>query len=198
MRAEFMTDRQAPVTPWAALSSGRAAPPVATIAVDLSGAVIGWNTTAEELFGWTEAEVIGRRLPIVPRDLWSEFEALLQAAANDLPIASHAARRRRRDGGDVEVELSASPIRDPHGRVSGVVAVLTEAEPPPVVSSAGSARMEAVGRLAGGVAHDFNNILTAIAGYAGLLAAELPEDDPKQQDVAEIRKATERATRLTR
>jgi signal transduction histidine kinase len=130
------------------------------MAVDPSGAVIGWSATAEALFGWTEAQVIGRRLPVVPRDLWPEFESLLQAPANDLPIPS--------------------------------------AGPPASVSSAGSARMEAVGRLAGGVAHDFNNILTAIAGYAGLLAAELPDDHPMQHDVAEIRKATERATRLTR
>src|SRR5206468_3005160 len=61
-----------------------------------------------------------------------------------------------------------------------------------------SQKMEAVGQLAGGVAHDFNNILTAILGYADLLAADLPAADRRLEDVDEIRKAARRATALTR
>ena len=59
-------------------------------------------------------------------------------------------------------------------------------------------KMEAIGRLAGGVAHDFNNLLTAISGYTELLAMRLVEDTEAQQDLGEIRKASERAAALTR
>jgi two-component system cell cycle sensor histidine kinase/response regulator CckA len=58
-------------------------------------------------------------------------------------------------------------------------------------------KMEAVGRLAGGVAHDFNNILTAIGGYTDLLLADLAADDPRRQDVEEIHHAAARAAALT-
>ncbi len=61
-----------------------------------------------------------------------------------------------------------------------------------------SHKMEAVGRLAGGVAHDFNNVLTAIFGYADLLLDQFTDDDPRQADVLEIRNAAERAAALTR
>lgn len=59
-------------------------------------------------------------------------------------------------------------------------------------------KMEAVGQLAGGVAHDFNNILTAIAGYADLLASEFAENSPQLEDVEEIRRAARQAAALTR
>jgi signal transduction histidine kinase len=59
-------------------------------------------------------------------------------------------------------------------------------------------KMEAIGRLAGGVAHDFNNVLTAIVGYADLVTERLGAGDPVALDVAEIRKASDRAAALTR
>jgi signal transduction histidine kinase len=59
-------------------------------------------------------------------------------------------------------------------------------------------KMEAVGRLAGGVAHDFNNVLTAIFGYTDLLLEQFTDDDPRRQDVVEIRRSAERAASLTR
>ncbi len=59
-------------------------------------------------------------------------------------------------------------------------------------------KMEAVGRLAGGVAHDFNNMLMVIQGFSDIMARSLPADDKRQMYVGEIRKATERAAALTR
>ena len=59
-------------------------------------------------------------------------------------------------------------------------------------------KMEAIGRLAGGVAHDFNNVLTAIFGYVDLLREEMPQGSAAQRDLTEVRKASERAAALTR
>ena len=59
-------------------------------------------------------------------------------------------------------------------------------------------RLDTVGRLAGGVAHDFNNSLTVISSYADLAIEALREGDPLREDIEEIRKAGRRATALTR
>jgi len=61
-----------------------------------------------------------------------------------------------------------------------------------------SQKMDSLGRLAGGVAHDFNNVLTVIRGYADVLINEFSEADPRQAEVREIRRAADRATALTR
>ena len=59
-------------------------------------------------------------------------------------------------------------------------------------------KLDAIGRLAGGVAHDFNNIITAILGYCELLRQDVPRDDPRRGDLEEINTAAERAATLTR
>ncbi len=59
-------------------------------------------------------------------------------------------------------------------------------------------KMEAIGQLAGGVAHDFNNLIMAILGYGQLIKKRLNPDDPMQQDLDEILKAGNRAASLTR
>ena len=60
------------------------------------------------------------------------------------------------------------------------------------------AEMEAVAHLAVGVAHDFNNVLTAILGHAELLLDQVPPEDSRRVDLEEIRRLAERAVRLTR
>jgi len=60
-----------------------------------------------------------------------------------------------------------------------------------------SQKMEAVGQLAGGVAHDFNNIITAVSGYAHLVMMKMPEDDPLRHFIEQIIASSDRATNLT-
>ncbi len=92
------------------------------------------------------------------------------------------------------------PYRDTNGEISGVLVVvedITDAREREVQYQQAE-KMEAVGRLAGGVAHDFNNVLTAILGYCELLAEDMTPEDPHRTDVLEIQTAGFRAASLTR
>jgi PAS domain S-box-containing protein len=135
--------------------------------------------------------------------------ALLDAhLAGETPNYVAEYRLRHRDGHWVWVSAKGRVIeRAPDGkpvRVTGTHLDVThrrEAEAQQKTLEgllAQSQKMESVGRLAGGVAHDLNNMLTPILGHAELLALETEEDDPRQVSLVEIRRAAERSRDLVR
>jgi two-component system cell cycle sensor histidine kinase/response regulator CckA len=92
------------------------------------------------------------------------------------------------------------PWRDGQGRLLGAVGTLMDITVRKELEAQlnQAQKMEAVGRLAGGVAHDFNNLTTAILGYSELMLRRLGPDDPLRRHVAEVTRAAERAAGLTR
>ena len=98
------------------------------------------------------------------------------------------------------MQTTLSPLRGPERQVAGIVGVgrdITQRiEAEQQVRQA--QKMEAVGRFAGGVAHDLNNMMTIIMGFSDFLLGALGRDDSRRGDADEIRKAAERAMHLTR
>ena len=176
----------------------------AHITMDKAGTITSWNPQAEAIFGWSAPEVLGKRLSdvIVPT---AHREAHGRGVARFLTTGEGPILNRRleltalrRDGDEFPVELAVTPIRVGDAwSFSAFLRDITERKQlqQQLIQSQ---KMEAVGRLAGGIAHDFNNLLTAIFGYTDLLTEELPEGSQARKDVAEIRKAGERAASLTR
>jgi signal transduction histidine kinase/CheY-like chemotaxis protein len=105
-----------------------------------------------------------------------------------------------RSGAEVAVEPTAAPVRDDSGSAPGGILVIRDIGKRLQLEEAAThaQRMDAVSRLAGGVAGDFNNVLTVIGGYAELLRAEAPPSSPTQRYASEIIYAGERAAALTR
>ncbi len=105
----------------------------------------------------------------------------------------------RPDGGEVWIHDHAVPVRDEHGRVTHAVGMardITETRRSQELALQAQ-KMQAIGRLAGGVAHDFNNMLSGILGFAALLQHDLGADDPRRGDLCEIVAICQRARELT-
>ena len=175
------------------------ASPLPIMILDHDSHVVSWNPAAERVFGWNEQEIIGRRLPIVPDHDADDHVHNLKRVLNGELITGEEVVRLRKDGAPLRLLESAAPLRDTNGDISHVLWLVTD-----ITAQRGleeqfrqAQKMEAVGRLAGGVAHDFNNVLTAIQGYATLLLADIPEDDARHRDAAEILAAAERAAAFT-
>jgi len=123
-----------------------------------------------------------------------------------LPSITLEVRQRSKDGQVYDAEVSANWIVDDDGQPLGFQGITRDITARKAAENERlaleeqlrqSQKMEAIGRLAGGVAHDFNNILTGIIGYADLLLLDLNKDDPAHDDASEIRQAADRAAELT-
>jgi two-component system, cell cycle sensor histidine kinase and response regulator CckA len=175
------------------------AAPQAMIVMDADWNVTRWNDAAEALFGWTAAEVIGGPLPFIPLNQHAVVEAWHTALEHGLTEKPTEAVRLRKDGNRVDVMLAVAPLPGAQGRPAAFIAVYMDITERKLLEEQlrQSQKMEAIGTLAGGVAHDFNNILTVISSYAAMLMTDdrYPEI---RADIEEISSAARRATGLTR
>jgi PAS domain S-box-containing protein len=164
------------------------------------GTVTSLNAAFERITGWPAEEWIGRPFEqlVHPEDLSLLFEFVDRAVRGvTRPVSQLRVRTRK---GDYCVGEFAATPQFREGRLVGVLGIARDITDRLSLEQQlrQAQKMEAVGQLAAGVAHDFNNILTAITGYAQLLLEDLGAKDPHRQDVDEIRKAADRAAGLTR
>jgi len=169
-------------------------------ALSPEGAITSLNPAFETITGWPPGDWLTKSFDqlVHPEDLPLALDLFSRVLHGEWRPASQFRIHTKR--GDYRVgEFSATAARR-DGRLVAILGIGRDVTERVQLEQQlrQAQKMEAVGRLAGGVAHDFNNILTAITGYADLLAEDLPAGDPRRQDAAEIRKAAERAAGLTR
>ena len=174
------------------------ASPLAIIRLDLEGNVQAWSRAAEHLFGWREEEVLGKPLPTVPGDKSEEFRALLAQTARGEVLTGYTTRRRRKDGTVVDIRLWTAPLFGRSGEVRGKIAIVADITDQMRLEQqlTHSLKMEAIGRLAGGVAHDFNNVITVVSGYGHMLLDGVGDDPDLREAAEEVLKAADRAAAL--
>jgi len=99
------------------------ASPLAIVMIDRQGCVLAWNRAAERMFGWKAEEVIGQPNPIVPTEQWQEFHELQQRILEGNTFMNLELRRQKRHGVPIDISLSAAPITDPSGNVTGIIGI---------------------------------------------------------------------------
>jgi two-component system cell cycle sensor histidine kinase/response regulator CckA len=100
--------------------------PMAIIALDLAGNVTMWNREAEEIYGWTEEEVLGKPLPYIPVEQQQEFLSMWNQAAQGVEFHQVECRRQRKDGSPIDTSVSVRPLREADGRIVGVMSVIAD------------------------------------------------------------------------
>ena len=178
----------------------------AVLVSDRKGRVTFLNPVAEALTGWparlARGKNAGEVLRLIDESRREPLENPIAVAVRERMTVTVPERPLlvSRSGSEVQIEQTAAPIRDDSGEVRGGIVVFRDVSKRRQIEEREShaQKMEAVGRLAAGVAGDFNNALTVIAGYAELLRGEIAGNNPLRRFVDEIIWSTDRAAGLTR
>jgi len=173
----------------------------AILSKDLNGVITSWNKGAEHIYGYKLEEVVGKHISLLtPSDRPDEISEILQKIARGESTEHYESVRVTKDGRQLSVSISVSPLRNAAGEIVGASAIARDitAQKRTEGQLRQSQKMEAIGRLAGGVAHDFNNILGIINACSEFLRDRIDPASESSLYVENIKKAIERGRSLTK
>jgi PAS domain S-box-containing protein len=161
----------------------------AIFTVDMADRITSWNASAEQLFQAPAAEIIQRPIwTILPREAYAQWRAEVERDGQSLQVYTHLSPAA---GSTRDVLLTLSPLRGPHNTLAGLSAIckdVTEARQlrEQVLQAE---KLRAVGEMAAGIAHNFNNVLTTILTRTQLLALQLSDTSGLQRGLNLIAQA---------
>lgn len=156
----------------------------AIVSAGLDRVVRSWNPGAERLFGYSPEEALGRALTIIaPPDLQDDQRAIFEKLTRGERVIDHETRRARSDGSLVDVSITASPIRDPEGRITGAVGIFRDITERKRTDAALHDTVAKLDTFASTVSHDLREPLRGIQGFARALREDSADVlDPGARD----------------
>ncbi|MGO9116729.1 MAG: PAS domain S-box protein [Desulfomonilaceae bacterium] len=163
------------------------------------GILLNANQAFLDLFGFSREEAGNMEILQIYTDA-ADRKRFQEEIEQKGSLKDYEISFRKKDGTKIESLLTATLRRDNDGAILGYHGIVRDVTERKQLQRQflQAQKMEAIGQLAGGVAHDFNNILTAIIGYTDVLTQQIPEDSPYRNKVMHINSAGARAAHLTR
>ena len=150
----------------------------AIIGKNLDSIITSWNRGAQKIFGYSADEMVGTSITrLIPHDRQHEEGTIIDNVSRGESVEHFETQRLTKDGRLIDVSVTASPIRDAAGMVVGVSKVARDISERKKLEQQflRAQRMESIGTLAGGIAHDLNNVLGPIMLSLELLKMSFPD-----------------------
>ena len=173
----------------------------AILSETLDGTIVSWNSGAERIYGYAAHEMIGQPIStLAPPGYEKEMSSILERIRRGEKVNHYETKRRRKDGEIIDVSLTISPIAGRNDVITGASMVardITEIKRRQHEDFA-KHKLESLGRLAGGITHNFNNLLGGILASAQLALTESDNSSPVVDELQKISTATIRAAEIIR
>jgi len=170
--------------------------PLAVIEWDIDFRVVAWNVRAEEIFGYSEAEAMGKHATelIISEDLKDWANKVFLSITLEEGGTTNVNENRIKDGKTITCEWYNTALHDASGAVVGMASIANDITERANLEAQlrQSQKMEAIGTLAGGVAHDMNNVLAVVVGLCSVMQREINEGDPHKADLENVLSAAMR------
>ena len=173
--------------------------PDPVVVYNMEGKVIYFNPAFTRVFGWNLDECLGRKMDVfVPEEAWPETKTMINKMLAGERFSGIETRRYTKEGTIIPVSISGAIYRDRDGSPGGsIVNIRDISEQKKLEGQLQQAKkMEAIGLLAGGVAHDLNNVLTGSVTYPDLLLMQIPEDSPLREPILTIQESGKKAATI--
>ncbi len=181
--------------------------PVALFSVDLHHRIAIWTVSAEKLFGWKKMELGESLTPLIDPSEILRFQTLCQECHSGTVHRGLEFELVKNDGTTFYASISCAPLSNQEGDITGIMISVEDISERIAREKANqdlqeqllqSQKMESIGRLAGGVAHDFNNMLSVIIGNSELAQRKIGDQNPGSVYLNSIIDAANRSAEITR
>jgi len=173
--------------------------PDPVVVYDREGLVTYLNPAFTRVFGWTMAELQGHKLDhFVPEETWPLTRMMIQKVLAGESFSGHETRRFNRKGEKIPVSISGAVYHTKEGGIAGSVINLRDisAQKELETQLQRAQKMEGIGLLAAGVAHDLNNVLSGLVTYPELILQKIAADDPLRKSLLIIQRSGEKAAAI--
>ncbi|MEZ4524786.1 MAG: PAS domain S-box protein [Desulfobacterales bacterium] len=171
----------------------------AIVGISVDGIIQTWNRGAREIFGYEAHEAAGNHISLfVPRERIHETFEIIDNIKKNRRVERFETVRKRKDGKMIQVSVTASPVKNSLGAVTGASIITRDITEKSILEEQvrQAQKRQAIGTLAAGIAHDFNNILMPIIGFSELSLDLVPRKSPAEENLRQILKSAERAREL--